>query len=48
MLKYDKGNYFSEPFKLIPIVDIKGLNKITHGIIEVPVPPINIYNIDLK
>lgn len=49
ILKYDKGNYFSEPFKLIPIVDIKGLNKITHyGIIEVPVPPINIYNIDLK
>ena len=49
MLKYNKSCSFNEPFKLIPIVDIKGLNKITHyGIIEVPVLPINIYNIDLK
>ena len=21
MLKYNKGNYFNEPFKLIPIID---------------------------
>ncbi len=45
MLKYIKGNYFNEPFKLIPIID---KFKITHyGLIEVPVSPINIANINI-
>lgn len=45
MLKYSKGNYFNEPFKLIPIVD---KFKITsYGLIEVPVSPINIINVDI-
>ena len=45
MLKYSKGNYFNEPFKLIPILD---KFKITnYGLIEVPVSPINIINVDI-
>ena len=45
MLKYNKGNYFNEPFKLIPIMD---KFKITsYGLIEVPVSPINIINVDI-
>ncbi len=45
ILKYNKGNYFNEPFKLIPIID---KFKITHyGLVEVPVGPINIVNIDI-
>ena len=45
MLKYIKGNYFNELFKLIPIID---KFKITHyGLIEVPVSPINIANINI-
>ena len=45
MFKYNKSNYFNEPFKLIPIID---KFKITHyGLIEVPVSPINIVNIDI-
>lgn len=45
MLKYNKGNYFNEPFKLIPIVD---KFKITnYGLIEVPVSPINIMNVNI-
>ncbi len=45
MLKYNKGNYFNEPFKLIPIID---KFKITnYGLIEVPVSPINIINVDI-
>ncbi len=45
MLKYNKGNYFNEPFKLIPIID---KFKITnYGLIEVPVSPINIINVNI-
>ena len=45
ILKYSKDNYFNEPFKLIPIID---KFKITsYGLIEVPVSPINIVNIDI-
>ncbi len=48
MLKYSKGNYFNEPFKLIPIIDKKGLLKVTHyGLIEVPISPINIINVNI-
>lgn len=40
-LKYTRENMFNEPLKLIPLINKKGLNKVTHyGIIEVPVPPI--------
>lgn len=45
MLKYNKENYFNEPFKLIPIID---KFKITsYGLIEVPVSLINIFNINV-
>ena len=45
MLKYNKGNYFNEPFKLILIID---KFKITnYGLIEVPVSPINIINVNI-
>ena len=45
MLKYSKGNYFNEPFKLIPIID---KFKITnYGLIEVPISPINIINVNI-
>ena len=45
MLKYSKGNYFNEPFKLIPILD---KFKITnYGLIEVPVSPISIINVNM-
>ena len=45
MLKYNKGNYFNQPFKLIPIID---KFKITHyGLIEVPINPINIINVNI-
>ena len=45
MLKYNKGNYFNEPFKLVPIVD---KFKITsYGLIEVPISPINIINVNI-
>ncbi len=45
MLKYNKGNYFNEPFKLIPIID---KFKITnYGLIEIPVSPINIINVNI-
>lgn len=45
MLKYNKGNYFNEPFKLIPIID---KFKITnYGLIEVPVSTINIINVNI-
>lgn len=45
MLKYNKGNYFNEPFKLIPIID---KFKITsYGLIEIPVSPINIINVNM-
>ena len=48
ILKYNKSNYFNEPFKLIPILDKKGILKITHyGLIEVPVSPINIINYNI-
>lgn len=45
MLKYNKGNYFNEPFKLIPIMN--KFKIINYGLIEVPVSPINIVNIDI-
>ncbi|MDO4283153.1 MAG: hypothetical protein Q4D02_05885 [Clostridia bacterium] len=45
ILKYNKGNYFNEPFKLIPIMD---KFKITsYGLIEIPVNPINIINVNI-
>ena len=45
MLKYNKGNYFNEPFKLIPIID---KFKITsYGLIEIPVSPIYIINVNM-
>ncbi len=45
MLKYRKNNYFNEPFKLVPIID---KFKITnYGLIEVPVSPINIINVNI-
>lgn len=45
MLKYNKGNYFNEPFKLIPIID---KFKITsYGLIEVPISPISIINVNI-
>ena len=45
MLKYSKANYFNEPFKLIPIID---KFKITnYGLIEVPVSPIDIINVNI-
>ena len=40
-LKYTRENLFNEPLKLIPLINKKGLNKVTHyGVIEVPVPPV--------
>ena len=45
MLKYSKGNYFNEPFKLIPIVD--KLKTINYRLIEVSVNPINIINVNI-
>ena len=45
MIKYNKDNYFNEPFKLIPIID---KFKITsYGLIEIPVSPINIINVNM-
>lgn len=47
-LKYNKDNLFYEPFKLIPLLNKKGINNITHyGIIEIPVSPIT-YISDIK
>lgn len=37
MLKYNKGNYFNEPFKLIPIID--KFKIMSYGLIEVPISP---------
>ena len=40
-LKYTRENSFNEPLKLIPLINKKGINKVTHyGLIEIPVPPI--------
>ena len=34
---------YNEPFKMIPIVNKKGINKVdSFGVIEVPIPPIRI------
>lgn len=42
-LKYTKDNIYNEPFKMIPIVNKKGINKVdSFGVIEVPIPPIRI------
>lgn len=36
-LKYDRENPYSEPFKMIPLLNKKGLNKVTHfGLLSVP------------
>ncbi len=36
-LKYDRDNSYSEPFKMIPLLNKKGLNKVTHfGLISIP------------
>lgn len=46
-LKYNRENIFNEPLKMIPLINKKGINKVTHyGIIEVPVPPITMVDID--
>lgn len=45
ILKYNKGNYFNEPFKLIPIID--KFKIMSYGLIEVPVSPINIINVNI-
>ena len=45
MLKYNKSNYFNEPFKLIPIIDKFKIS--SYGLIEVPVSPINIINVNM-
>ena len=45
MLKYSKGNYFNEPFKLIPIIE--KFKIVSYGLIEVPVSPINIINVNI-
>lgn len=40
-LKYTRENSFNTPLKIIPLVNKKGLNKVTHyGLIEIPIPPI--------
>ena len=42
-LKYTKENIYNEPFKMIPIINKKGINKVdSFGVIEVPIPPIRI------
>jgi len=45
-LKYERENILNEPLKLIPILNKKGINNITHyGVIEVPVLPSTIIKI---
>ena len=45
-LRYERENILNEPLKLIPILNKKGINNITHyGIIEVPVLPSTIIKI---
>ena len=45
-LRYERENILNEPLKLIPILNKKGINDITHyGIIEVPVLPSTIIKI---
>ena len=40
-LKYTRENIYNEPLKIIPLINKKGINKITHyGIIEIPVNPL--------
>ena len=35
-LKYTRHNTFSEPFKMIPLINKKGINKVTHfGLLSV-------------
>lgn len=43
--KYNKSNYFNEPFKSIPIID--KFKIISYGLIGVPVNPINIINVNI-
>ena len=46
-LKYTRENKFNEPFKMIPIVNKKGINNVTHyGILEAFVPPVRYINVD--
>lgn len=43
-LKYSKSNILSEPLKMIPLINKKGIQKITHyGLIEVPILPKSIF-----
>lgn len=36
-LKYDRESPYSEPFKMIPLLNKKGLNKVTHfGLLSIP------------
>ena len=36
-LKYTRHNSFSEPFKMIPLINKKGINKVNHfGLLSVP------------
>ena len=46
-LKYTRENKFHEPFKMIPIINKKGIKNVTHyGILEAFVPPIKFINVD--
>lgn len=45
-LKYERENILNEPLKLIPILNKKEINNITHyGVIEVPILPSTIIKI---
>lgn len=46
LCKYERENILNEPLKLIPILNKKEINNITHyGVIEVPVLPSTIIKI---
>lgn len=46
-LKYTRENKFNEPFKMIPIINKKGIKNVTHyGILEAFVPPVKFINVD--
>ena len=42
-LQYTKTNIYNEPYKMIPLINKKGMKKVdSFGVIEVPIPPIRI------
>lgn len=46
-LKYTRENKLNEPFKMIPIINKKGIKNVTHyGILEEFVPPVKFINVD--